>query len=35
MSTTPMTATLPPSTPATPALAALDRSDSDVVLIVT
>lgn len=29
-----MTATLPPSTPATPALAALDRSDSDVVLIV-
>ena len=34
MTTTPMTATLPPSTPATPALAALDRSDSDVVLIV-
>jgi len=34
MTIPPMTATLPPSTPATPALAALDRSDSDVVLIV-
>ena len=40
MTTTPMTAPLPPSTlatpstPATPTLPALDRSDSDVVLIV-